>query len=95
MNKDDIEKMSIITPFGMLEFLRLPFGLRNARNTFQRMMDQILGYLEFCFVHVNNILIFSPDEDTHVQNLCKVFELLCLHGLHISLPKYVFTIFKL
>ena len=46
----------------MFEFLRLPFGLRNARITFQRMMDQILGGLPFCFVYVDNILIFSPDE---------------------------------
>ena len=45
MNEDDIQKTAIITPFGMFEFLRLPFGLRNAGNTFQRMMDQILGDL--------------------------------------------------
>ena len=70
MNEDDIQKMVIITPFGMFEFLRLPFGLRNAGNTFQRMMDQILRDLPFCFVYVDDILIFSPDEDTHVQNLC-------------------------
>ena len=86
MNKNDIQKTAIITLFGMFEFLRLPFGLRNNRNTFQRMMDQILDDLPFCFVYVDDILIFSPDEDTHVQNLCQVFELLCLHGLHISLP---------
>ena len=38
---EDVPKTAIITPFGMLEFLHLPFGLRNASNTFQRMKDQI------------------------------------------------------
>ena len=45
MAEDDICKMAIITPFGMFEFLRLPFGLINTGNTFQRMMDSILGDL--------------------------------------------------
>ena len=36
---EDIPKTAIVTPFGMFEFLLLPFGLRNAGNTFQRMMD--------------------------------------------------------
>ena len=77
----------------MFEFLSLPFGLRNAGNTFQRMMDQILVDLPFCFVYIYDILIFSHDEDTHAQNLRQVFELLHLHGLHISLPKCVFAVF--
>ena len=59
--------------FGMFEFLHLPFGLRNAQNTFQRMMDQILGHLPFCFVFFDDILIFSTYEDTHVQNLRQFF----------------------
>ena len=80
LNEDDIQKTAFITTFGMFKFFRLPFGLRNARNTFQRMMDQILGDLPFCFVYVDDILIFSPDEDTHVQNLCQVFERLRLLG---------------
>ena len=95
MNEDDIQKTAIITPFSMLEFLRLPFGLRNTGNTFQRMMDQILGDLPFCFVCVDDILIFSPKEDTHVQNPHRVFELLHLHGLHISLPKCIFAVSEL
>jgi cleavage and polyadenylation specificity factor subunit 1 len=48
MAEEDICKTAIIMPFGMLEFLCLPFGLRNTGNTFQRMMDSILGDLPYC-----------------------------------------------
>ena len=39
MASEDNYKTAIITPFGMFEFLCMPFGLRNSGNTFQRMKD--------------------------------------------------------
>ena len=66
-------KTAIITPFGMFEFLCLSFGLRNA--AFQRMMNQILGNLSYCFIYIDDILIFSPDLNSHVQHLRDVLEL--------------------
>ena len=56
---EDIQKTAIVSSFRMFEFLRMPFGLGNACNTFQRMMDLVLGELPFCFVYVDGILIFS------------------------------------
>ena len=73
MAPEDIKKTAIITPFGMFEFLRMPFRLRNAGNTFQRLMDQVLGDLLFCFVYVYDILIFSRDLSSHVDNLREIF----------------------
>ena len=45
---EDVEKTAITTPFGLFEFLRTPFGLRNAAQTFQRFIDQVLRNLDFC-----------------------------------------------
>ena len=47
----------------------MPFGLRNTSNTFQRLMDQVLGDLPFRFAYVDGILIFSRDLSSHVDNL--------------------------
>ena len=39
MFPNDIPKTAIITPFGLIEFVRMPFGLRNSGSTFQCLMD--------------------------------------------------------
>ena len=85
---EDVPKTNIVTPFGMFKFLCLPFGLRNARNTFRRMMDQILGNLPYCFIYIDNILVFSPGLSTHVQKLRDVLELCRAHGLTLGLGQY-------
>ena len=59
VNKDNIPKAAIVTPFGSFEFLRMPFGLNNAAQTFQRLMDTVCRGLEFVFVYFDDILIFS------------------------------------
>ena len=83
VEQKDIQKTAIISPFGMLEFLRMPFALRNARNTFQRLMDQILGDLPFCFVYGDDILVFSKDLSSHVQHLWDILLLCQEHSLTI------------
>lgn len=47
MADDDISKTVIITHFGLNKFLRMPFGLRNAAQTFQIFIDDIFRDLNY------------------------------------------------
>ncbi len=47
MRAEDIPKTAVITPFGLWEFLRMPFGLKNAGQSFQRLMDRLMAGLDF------------------------------------------------
>ena len=86
----DIPKTAITTPFGLYEFTRMPFGLRNAAQTFQRFMDHVLRGLDFVFVYIDDILIASTDIEEHLSHLRLVFERFASHGITINLDKCVF-----
>lgn len=90
VNEADIPKTAIITPFGMYEYLRMPFGLRNAAQTFQRFMDVVLRNLPFAYPYLDDVLIASKTEDEHVTHLRQVFARLEEHGICISKEKCEF-----
>jgi cleavage and polyadenylation specificity factor subunit 1 len=92
MAPEDIPKTAVITPFGLFEFLRMPFGLRNAAQTFQRHMDAIFRDMPFCLVYIDDILIASSDESEHKEHLEAVFQRLKQHDLHPSINKCVFAV---
>ena len=59
----DIPKTAITTPFGLFEFVRMPFGLRNAAQTFQRFIDQVLHGLHFSYAYIDDLLIASDNNN--------------------------------
>ena len=69
MRDQDVIKTAVVTPFGLFEFLGLPFGLRNAVQTFRRKMDNIFSDLSFFSIYLDDILIFSPDLVSHQDQL--------------------------
>ena len=85
-----IKKTAIITPFGLFEFVRLPFGLKNAGMTFQHFMDKVLSGLPFILVYLDDILVASPDRRTHADHLRCVLQRLQEHGLVLSRAKCEF-----
>lgn len=84
---EDIPKTAITTPFGLFEFRFMTFGLRNAGQTLQRHLHDILGDLDFVFPYVDDLCIASEDIAQHKQRLRTVFERLRQNGLTINTGK--------
>lgn len=87
---EDVEKTAIITPFGLFEFPRMTFGLRNAAQSFQRFMDSVFQGLDFVFNYIDDALIASVNEIQHQEHLELVFQRLNSHGITINLSKCMF-----
>ena len=85
----DISKTAVTTPFGLFEFLRMPFGLRNAAQTFQRFIDQVLRGLHFCYAYIDDLLIASTSPEEHQAHLRQVLQRLSEHGMVINPAKCV------
>lgn len=83
----DVCKTAIITPFGLYECPFMSFGLRNAGQTFQRFIDEVLQGLEFCFPYIDDILIFSRNAEEHANHLHTLFQRLADYGLVVAPAK--------
>ena len=90
IHPDEIEKTAVLTPFGLYEYVYMPFGLRNSASSFQRFIDHIFRDCNFVCTFIDDILIKSKNEDEHKQHLEKVFKILFDNGLKISLEKCEF-----
>ncbi len=86
----DTHKTAFILPNGQYEFLRMPFGLSNAPRTFQRSMQSLLNGLQFVKIFLDDILIFSPNQETHRLHLEKVFNCLVKANVKINYSKSSF-----
>ena len=65
----DLHKTAVTTPFGLFNFTRTPFGLRNSGQTFQRSIDYVTRGLDSVLVYLDGLLVTSPDHSTHKKHL--------------------------
>ncbi|MBW0485178.1 hypothetical protein O181_024893 [Austropuccinia psidii MF-1] len=85
--------LKIICHMGIYEYIRIPFGIKNAPAHFQRMMDTIFQeeILEgWMLVYIDDIIIYSETWEDHVQYIDRVLSICTPINLKISLNKFNF-----
>ena len=87
--EEDRLKTAFITPFGSYVFKRMPFGLRNAPATFQRLIDKFRNGLPQILIlaYLDDIIICSENFSTHLNDLQTVFERLKQFGFKLNRDK--------
>lgn len=96
LHKCDEEKTSFTSEIGTFCYTRMPFGLKNAGATFQRLVDrvfksQINRNVE---VYVDDILIKSKMRENHLKDIKKTFDNLRSSGIKIKPSKCIFGVNK-
>ena len=74
LSEESRPKSPFVSAYGKWEFKRCPFGLIQAPAYFQRLVNEVLSGLTFAFGYLDNILVFSPDMETHLKHLQILFE---------------------
>ena len=70
----------------------MPFGLKTAAQTFQRFVNSILyDFREFCFVYIDDILIYSKNRAKHLKHLRLILARLNEYGLKLNVKKSNFS----
>ncbi|BHF78866.1 hypothetical protein SprV_0602198300 [Sparganum proliferum] len=92
---EDVPKTAVTTPFGLFEFIRMPFGLRNAAQTFQRFIDRVLRGLPFVYAYIDDLLVASRNAEEHKEHLALVFDRLDQLGAVINPSKCVLGVLSL
>jgi len=88
VHADDIPKTAITTPFGLYEYCYMPFGLRNAAQTFQRFNEVIHG-LDYCYAYIDDILVASNSVEEHEKHLEELFSRLDSYGIQLNPAKCI------
>ena len=70
---------------GFYKFTHMPFVLCNAPTTFQCHMQNTLGELNLTYyiIYLDDIIVFEPTEEEHLEHLCIMFE--CFHEFNLKL----------
>src|SRR6266542_5117940 len=93
MDPKSWEVTALITPWGLFEWNRMPFGLCNAPATFQRLMNQVLRkYLgKFVLMYLDDIIIYSKMFEEHKEYVRLVFKALRVASLMMKPKKCKFA----
>ena len=87
------DKTAFISYEGQFEYNQMPFGLKNAPSTFQRVMQATLAGLTWkcCWVYLDDVIIASASFDEHINDLVSVLSRLKEAGFKLKSSKCNFA----
>lgn len=93
LREEDREKTAFITPFGMYQFKRMPFGLKNASATFQRLANNLKNSLPNMKIltYLDDLILISDTFEDHMKELNELFKRLKQFGLRANREKCHFA----
>ena len=92
MDQASVPVSAFVTPHGQFQWRFMPFGLRNAPATFQRLVQQVLSVMEgITGAYLDDIMIFSTSWADHVCHIKQVFDRIRSAGLTLKRAKCVFA----
>ena len=94
MHEDDQEKTSFVTSQGLFCYSVMPFGLKNAGATYQRLMNRMFAPQigRNVQVYVDDMLVKSRQEEDHLKDLKETFDTLCSYNMKLNPGKCAFRV---
>ena len=94
MDPDDQEKTSFVTAQGTYRYCGMPFGLKNAGATYQRLVNrmfqkQIGTTME---VYINDMMLKSTTAELHIAHLSEAFQILRNYNMKLNPAKFAFGV---
>ncbi|XP_058092408.1 uncharacterized protein LOC131238830 [Magnolia sinica] len=94
MHSSDKQKTTFVTDKGLYCYQVMPFGLKNARVTYQRLVNKMLTQQigKTMKVYVDDMLVKSIISADHTSNLAETFSIIQEYQIRLNPTKYVFNV---
>jgi hypothetical protein len=94
LKKEDEKKIAFITPYGVFCYQVMPFGLKNAGATYQRMMQNCLGSQigRNIQVYIDDVVITTRKEESLISDLAETFDNLNRYKIKLNPTKCLFSV---
>eukprot|EP00253_Pinus_taeda_P026975 PITA_26975 len=92
VHPDDQEKTTFTMPWETFKYVKIPFGLKNARATFQQAMDIAFAQEihDFIVIYLDDLTVFSKSDQQHLDHLRQVFLTCRKYGISLNPKKSLF-----
>ena len=84
------EISAFVTPSGLYQYKVMPFGMKNAPATFQRMVNKLVRDIDGCEGYIDDVVIFSDNWSDHIRQIKHFFQIMREAKLTINLMKSEF-----